>query len=432
MNIAKSHSDLQTLRSTVSRAMHSVVARSFRWSENRSEGTGVFVLPASTPGSLGDAAMLAGLKELLGATQAGRLRSFGYRDAREWVGETAGASAGLVPSSTLDFVRFAKRVRELSVLYVNGADVLDGKYSLERSLQRLHLAKFVAELGRPVTVTGFSLREDVPQAIVRAFRALPHEVRLCARDPRTHARLAARLDRQAVKVADLAFLMKPSIDTRYERDVVERLELARGAGKRLIGLCLNLHAIQREGLDDDQKAEYAVQSMRLAWQSIERRHPDCLPVVLPHDYRGRFNDLVLGERLARETGWSGNAAVVVDQPCSAQALKAFCSRLDVLVTGRMHCGIAALGSGVPAVFFDYQGKVDGLLQLFGLSSSVDASAPVDECARQIGAHVSSFLAESRRIRDQIEQALPTVRELATANLHPLEHLSPPQKARPSH
>jgi polysaccharide pyruvyl transferase WcaK-like protein len=408
--------------------VHSTIARAARAAAARRAGKDVFVLPASTPGSLGDAAMLCGLQELLGRAGHRPLRYFGYRDPDEWVGEMAGGSAGRLPASVLDFARFPRRAQDLGVLYVNGADVLDGKYSLERSLQRLHLAKFVAELGRPVTITGFSLREDLPPAIALAFRALPHSVRLCARDPRTHARLATLLGREAVQVADLAFLMKPHAAGAYELGVLERLQRARQEGKRLIGFCLNLHAIQLPAADDAQRAEQAVQCMTRAWQAIKRRHPDSHPVVLPHDFRGRFSDVVLGERFVREAGLADDTVIRVDRHCSAQALKSFCATLDVLVTGRMHCGIAALGGAVPVVFFNYQGKVDGLLEMFGLHSSVDASGDPQACAGEIERHVESFVEAGDAVKEQIVRALPAVCTLAAANVQACATAAPERSA----
>lgn len=400
-------------------AARRLLARAARRLPSDAAGGDPFVLPAANPGNLGDAAMLAGLRHLLGANAAARLRYFGFADAREWWPEMGGRPAGRLPASLRRYARFALDARALRSLYVNGADVLDGKYSLDTTLKRLRLAQFVAELGRPVTITGFSMREDTPPAIVATFRALPAHVRLCARDPRSFQRLQGWLGPRVLQVADLAFLMQPAVTQPYEQAVLERLDAERARGRRLVGFCLNLHAFERAGANDAQRVEAAVACLRDAWLRLAQAHPDCVPVVLPHDIRGPHNDIVLGQAFARASGLDAAVAVVVDRPCAAEAIKAFCARLDVLVTGRMHCGIGALGGGVPCVFFDYQGKVDGLLDLFGgVSAKVEAGPDVADCAEQVWRHVAGLLAQGEAAKSAVRRALVDVQRLAALNLDP--------------
>jgi polysaccharide pyruvyl transferase WcaK-like protein len=395
-----------------------LLARGARlWSGDGTAGD-PFVLPASTPGSLGDAAMLAGLRRLLGPVTSARLRYLGYRDAREWWPEAGGQPGGRLPTSLRRYGRFALGAGALRGLYLNGADVLDGKYSLDGTLKRLRLAQFVAELGRPVTITGFSVREDTPPEVVEAFRALPQHVRVCARDPRSFRRLQGWLGPRVLQAADLAFLMAPAVTQPHEQAVVDRLDAERARGRRLVGLCLNLHAFERAGASEAQRVEAAVACLSTAWQRLAEDHPDCVPVILPHDTRGPHNDLVLGQAFARAAGLDDASAVLVDRPCAAEALKAFCARLDVLITGRMHCGIAALGGGVPCVFFDYQGKVDGLLDLFGASAKVEAGPDTVACADQVRRQAAALLAQGEAAKSAVRRALQNVQRLATLNLDP--------------
>lgn len=332
----------------------------------------------------------------------------------------SGQSDGRMPKSVWQWMRFGAQLPRLERLYINGADMLDGKYTLKGSLARLRLANIVASAGRPVTITGFSMRLDPPPEIGRAFRALPTTVRLCAREPRTHERLRQLLGRQPIQAADLAFLMQAAVGAGYEAQTLERLGSARRAGRRLVGICPNLLAVKVPGLGDAERAEWAVRCLLEAWYAISDRHPDCVPVVLPHDYRGAFSDVALGaafiERCRTQTD-----AIFVSQRVSAPALKAFCAELDVLVTGRMHCGIAALGSGVPAVFMDYQDKAGGLLDLFGLSSSVEADADPRDCAMEIANHVNGYLDRHDEVARKIQVALPGVLQLARQNADPAEY-----------
>ena len=372
------------------------------------------VLPAAGPGSLGDIAMLVGLGRLLDEQRAYECRYFDYSQFGEWGKAMGGASAGLLPRSLGGYLQLSRIMPQVAGLYINGADVLDGMYSLRRSLQRLALARFCARADCPVTLTGFSVRKNLPGEIVTAFQRLPRSVRLCARDPETYQRLGDIVDQEAVQVADLAFLMEAELTTPSEHYTLDALEAHVLAGRRLVGICFNLHSVQLTGTSDSERADWIVECMCKAWQLVRAAYPDCLPVVLPHDFRGEWNDVKLGVHFLRSCGLDKRNSIIVDQ-ASAQAIKAYCSKLNVLITGRMHCGIAALGSGVPTVFFDYQGKVEGLLKLFGLSSSVSTGGTAAECAERVVAHVCALLDDERSVKERIATALPKVMALARDN-----------------
>lgn len=51
-------------------------------------------------------------------------------------------------------------------------------------------------------------------------------------------------------------------------------------------------------------------------------------------------------------------------------IKALCSHLDCLISGRMHLAIAALGMGIPVACIEYQGKFEGLFRHFGIDGMV--------------------------------------------------------------
>jgi polysaccharide pyruvyl transferase WcaK-like protein len=358
--------------------------------------------------------MLIGLERLLDEQRAYERRYFDYRQLGEWSQLMGGGSAGLFPRSLGGYLQLSRMMPEAASLYINGADVLDGAYSLRDSLQRLALARFVARAGCPVTLTGFSLRKNLPGEIITAFRRLPQSVRLCARDPETHQRLCDVVDREAIQVADLAFLMEPAITSPSEQRLLDALEAHVLAGRRLVGICFNLHSVQLANASDSEKADWIVKCLCKAWGSIRSTYSDCLPVVLPHDFRGEWNDLSLGIRFLQSCGLDKHDAIIVEQ-ASAPAIKAYCSKLNLLITGRMHCGIAALGSGVPTVFFDYQGKVEGLLKLFGLNSAISTDRTLAACAERVVAHVNTLLDDEQSIRQRIGATLPKVMALARDN-----------------
>jgi polysaccharide pyruvyl transferase WcaK-like protein len=386
-----------------------------RHSRHTRNGQADFILPAAAPGSLGDVAMLLGLAQLLEKRNQGEARYFDYSVKCEWSKEVGGVSAGLIPRSIRRYLEFAFSVRRIGCLYINGADVLDGTYSLRDSLDRLRLARFVALAGRPVTITGFSLRSQLPSEIVRALQEMPHNVRLCARDPVSYRRLNSVIGRQAIAVADLAFLMQPAVSTQEEERLLEVLESRITAGHRLVGICLNLHSVRIAGAAPETRARWIVGVVSNAWHKIKSLFPESTAVVLPHDFRGEWNDVKLGAEFIQAAGLGKDDAILVEC-ATAPAIKAFCAKLNVLITGRMHCGIAALGSGVPAVLFDYQGKVEGLLNQFGLDTSVSTRSDAGLCTERIVFHVRSLLESEQSVKARIAAKLPDVLALARANL----------------
>lgn len=376
------------------------------------------VLPASVPGSLGDAAMVHGLLTLLREHGIDDVRLIDYGPGVCWSDHFALPAVGELPRRPGRYRRIAPAMRQAAFLYVNGADVLDGAYSLDRSLQRLLLAEFAARCGREVTITGFSMRASPPPAIARMFRRLPPSIRLCARDPLSCRRLETMIERPVQQVADLAFLMSPALSTVAEIRFDAELTLWRSRGRRLIGLCPNLHAAPGELPDDAAKAEWIVDfNLRLIAQ-LRQRFPDVLPVLLPHDVRGHWHDARLCVAIAQRCALLGQQTVQAPDAVSAPAVKQLCARLETVVSGRMHCGIAALGVGTPPVLFDYQGKVRGLLDLFGLDHAVavhvDPAATLARCV----ALTCDVLDHQRQRRQQITQALPAVLALARGNCTP--------------
>ena len=92
-------------------------------------------------------------------------------------------------------------------------------------------------------------------------------------------------------------------------------------------------------------------------------------ILIPHDTRtDRWSDLdTLTEFRERLTG----IVTVIGSPqdirsgIDAKQVVRYC---DVVLTGRMHLAIAAFEQGVTPVSFCYQGKFEGLYQLFAMGS----------------------------------------------------------------
>ena len=376
----------------------------------------VLILPASTPGNLGDAAMILGLLHLLRSNGEKRFLLIDYSQHESWSDELGLSSGGVLPASLKDYMAWSFCLSKISHLYINGADVLDGKYSLERTLQRLRFAYFVAHAGIPVTITGFSMRDDPPEEVIYAFKKLPNSVRLCLRDPLSFDRVK-KINSDSVKqVADLAFMLQPSLKTEYEKKIYSVLQMQIDRGKIPVGFCLNLHSVKLSHLKVSEKIDWLMSCMNNVLNRILSVHKNVCPVFIPHDFRGDPNDVRINEALALKCGYEEDDFIIVNEAVSAPAVKMFCSKLRILITGRMHCGIAALGSGVPVIFFDYQGKVKGLTNFFDLNTSVEAQKNPNTTAEEIFGHFIEYNSNHSYYREKILSNLSMVMNYSRANV----------------
>ena len=116
-------------------------------------GRATLILPPSTPGSLGDEAMMAVCFERLAEEQGARVGVVDFTSARAvWPGAPEGlahvSASGYFGAGHLrSLPRLVRALRGYDRLWCLGADVLDGHYAPAGSVRRITLAHVAAELG---------------------------------------------------------------------------------------------------------------------------------------------------------------------------------------------------------------------------------------------------------------------------------------------
>lgn len=90
--------------------------------------------------------------------------------------------------------------------------------------------------------------------------------------------------------------------------------------------------------------------------------------LISHDYRGNDGD----DRCLREIYDNlkqnySDRLLYTTAKLTAGELKATAGLMDMIITGRMHLAIAALGMGIPVAVITYQDKFQGLLEHFSFS-----------------------------------------------------------------
>jgi polysaccharide pyruvyl transferase WcaK-like protein len=170
------------------------------------------------------------------------------------------------------------------------------------------------------------------------------------------------------------------------------------------------------GATDDVRVNWLMTTLEKSLAALRQIDSDILPVLIPHDFRSNWNDVALGNRLVSHCGWKSDEYVLLDDKVSAAAVKAICARLDILISGRMHCGIAALGQGIPVALFDYQGKVKGLLDYFGLDSAIPFQADAAVQAKVLLDKTVPLLQQRDIYAAKVRKSLPSVMELSAKNV----------------
>lgn len=406
-------SALLTLYTTVLRVLRIVGLR-------RGQNGSVLILPPAALGSLGDEAMVAASIEYLRDKQDVRhVGLVAYGTVRDW------ENFGPIPGVELRhhafrgfwkaMFRFASVVTRYDRFYCLGADVLDGYYSENSTLQRLSLVSLAAKTGVKTSVLGFSFNEKPAPAAIEALRKLPKDVRLCARDPVSHGRLVHHLQRPVDLVADLAFLLCPDEKSTASSAVLQWIGEQRAKGQTIIGVNANYKLVQNlETQELDRLTQVYVDTL----VELHSKNAQFSFVLIPHDFRhieGEVNDIELAQAIM--SALPADMQPYCSQmptPCSAAEIKGVCGSLDLVISGRMHLAIACLGQGIPAACITYQGKFEGLFRHFELDGMLiePEKAVQPETLVQF---VMPLIEQIESLREHVRSKLPKVQKLSQTN-----------------
>lgn len=378
-------------------------------------GSAVIVAPTS-PGSLGDEAMMSALSAQLAARGFERLRVAVWEAEDAWWSQGVRLEGIPLPHRGLArWIRFACRLQPDAALFVVGADLLDGCYGLRPALRLLEAADIAGRLGLMTRVIGCSYGATAHPSTVRFLRHLCPRVQVFARDRYSKGRLEQALGRPAVLVADVAFLLSPARpeDSPRAREVCAWIGAQRQAGTRLVlGCNLNPLPLAQAG----QRIEPLIEAHRETLMHLNREVGPLSVVLLPHDHRQPNGDV--------GSLWTMNEALpagvvrnttLLERPFTAAETKAVVGACDLVLGGRMHLAIAALGSGVPVASLAYQDKCEGLFAHFDLENLVLDWREAVKPGRLLS-WFTPLVARRKQVAAQIAARLPGILELAALNL----------------
>jgi len=397
----------------------------FKWflALHKDKDASVLILPPAPPGSLGDEALVTATIEDLRDRGTKRIGVISYEPPLWW--KNLDLVSGNIElhhhflhgylSSPKALLHFQSLLRYYKQFYCIGADVMDGYYSEQDTLQRLKFVSLAIEMGADAAVLGFSFNDQPTSGSVEALRNLPQNVRLCARDPVSYERLVHYLKRPVQLVADLAFLLQPVYTSKGVLSVVKWIDEQRTKNRVVLGVNANYKLIENlkaQTLDNLTKIVVAT------LVELYSRNKNLSFVLIPHDFRniqGKNSDIVLAEAV-----WNALPSEVqsfclkVPTPCSAGEIKGIAGNLDIVLSGRMHLAIACLGQGTPVACITYQGKFEGLFQHFELEGMTIEPKQALQPENLVN-FLMPLIEQRENIREHIRSRLPKVQKLVKAN-----------------
>lgn len=312
------------------------------------------VLSPASYGSFGDEGMIQGSRDsILAASGIPHLLTPGSKEP--W------ADMGVAGMESFDDVvglgrmlvdaRKLKRLTDAQRIVVLGADSIDGAYGIRSITQRVSLLNVAAAQGRHAELANFSFRRNASDDALAALRRLDPRVRLTARDTNSQARVIEALQRKVDVFPDVAAYMKPASTPAVEQ--FRAWVTAQDGPTAIVVPNAHLAAFNGAGIQEvTSRFKTYTYALLEAGFSV---------VVLAHDVRQDPGDVALSETIVR--GRSGERLISA-VPRNAQEAKGMLALAAVVVTARMHAGVAALSQGVPCVGLDYVDKFSGQFQWY--------------------------------------------------------------------
>ena len=292
-------------------------------------------------------------------------------------------------------------------VYILGADVTDGVYGWPTAMKLLMFYDCFSRLGVKTRYLGFSWSETPSLWMHLVFPILKQQLPLPVRDPVSYERVARfTRHRPLVQVADAAFQLKPNSTSRAQKWIDWCLG-QKSAGRRVVAI--NIHQMFN---DAETKSADWEKAFSRSLEEVSKKHQDIVYLLVPHDNRPNVSDL---EILKRINSMLPNSTLI-DVVMNADEIKAVLGVCDALIAGRMHISIAALGQAVPVLGLVYQGKFEGLWQLFELPVSSLLEPRIFLADSQSATRVVDlFVGNIGMLSARIKRRLPAVMALSAKN-----------------
>lgn len=321
--------------------------------------------------SLGDQALMEGTTRFLNEIDDIKINILSFIDESPYIPAACsfGGALYLEKSSTLRKIAryfmwpvvFSKYDR----IYLIGADLIDGYYSVEKT-RFLFLLSDIARLsGASSSLISCSFNDSQNKRVFKSAKLYLKKTQVVCRDQYSAVRLSSILEREITSAADVAFGLIAKQSKKTD-DYIDWINFQKNNDRKVACLNINLLPIMRH---DSGKIENFINQWAHWAKAILGNNVSL--VFMPHDNREPCSDrtasaIVYG--LLPEP--QKNYCLLTNEYLTAAEVKFIVSKVDFTITGRMHLAIASLGSGVPVIGYAYQSKFEGIFKLFELEDDV--------------------------------------------------------------
>lgn len=367
------------------------------------------LIPPARPGNMGDAAMLSAAGDYL---RAQGFESVDLLDENVWKLDTpidrqVATSRFFFNNSPLQQASIILGLRRYSHIFFVGADVIDGAYARTSVMRRIALLAEASSAGKTAVILGASYNENPHEDVRQALEASPQSMHICARDPLSWQRLTKATHRTIRQTADVAFLLEAAGDHPDAVAAIAWIHERRAAGDKIVAINMNYLLHERHpGLR--RSYDHVVGALKAK---------GCSFVMVPHDTRSAQSDVAhLEQLIADNRAILGESAYLL-RTDSPKATKAALAEVDMLISGRMHAMILAMGAGTPGIGIAYQNKFEGMLELFDMAPDAFTISPESavQDPGELEAKAMRILDDLPRIRGNLSAKFPEVRTLAIGN-----------------
>lgn len=317
---------------------------------------------------------------------------------------------------------FSAYVRALSrydAVVVVGADVMDGHYYSDGSAMRYWImADLAARAGKSSTVVGFSFEYPAP-ALKTVLNAIHPNVRICVRDEVSFDCFCEFSSAKAVLTSDIAFLLKPSPSGVSYDSAKVWADQQKSLNRTILAVNMRpMHFTDVQGVHEIDLSDVMIHALH----EVAGNTPISF-MLIPHDFRGADqSDLDILNAVNTGLVAKGHQTFFLDTETTAVELKGIVGLCDIVLTGRMHLGIAAIAQSIPVAAISFQEKFKGFYKLFNLPFNY----LVDPIAVQDRGVLSKFtlnlIADQQLMKEKINDALPNVVSMSSENFSELDRL----------
>lgn len=306
----------------------------------------------------------------------------------------------------VNFVSILNLIKRHKLVYVIGADIMDGTYKINTAINRLRVIELANNVGVEAQVSGFSVSKNISPIVKKKFIEIAKIVPMKLRDIESFKRMNEFIPKEnLILTNDIAFIC-PNIPSMYTDKVFSGfttwVEKAKKNNRRIIAVCPNSIQANKFGL-----TRYIKEFQDLLNKFLES---DSFSLVfLYHDLRplcGSETDSTISEKMNEHFTLRGVDCFYTKAITNGVQLKGYLSLSDFTITGRMHLGISGLTYQKPMFGIAYANKFEGMLKLFNVKPSM-CLADYDKMLSS-DSQIKDFVNNFPEIQQNVTHSLPKV------------------------